>query len=190
VVEGTTDNPQSTYAYTKKVSEDILVQSLSPKNIALVNLRFFNVIGCDTFSNAHDNSEECLVPVIANHLVNQSRMKIFGTDHPTKDGTCLRDYIDVRDLARAHGLVAREMGKQKLQTVINVSTGIPVSVLDVIKEFERVAGKDLVFASYPADAADPVGIWSQQSRTLRALGWNPEFSLTDSIKSHWYSLTK
>lgn len=190
VSEGSADSPISTYAQTKKISEDILVQSLAPKNIALINLRFFNVIGCGDFVSAHDNSEECLVPVIANHLQAQTQFRIFGTQHPTKDGTCLRDYIDVRDLARAHALLAKVIGTRKIQTVVNVSTGIPRSVLEVKQEFERVVGKEIPHLAMPSDPADPIAIWSQQSETLRELGWIPEFNLIDSISSHWLSLTQ
>jgi UDP-glucose 4-epimerase len=190
VLEGSVDKPISTYAQTKKVSEDILVQSLTPQNIALVNLRFFNVIGCDSFLSAHDVSQECLVPVIANHFLNKTPFRIFGTTHPTKDGTCLRDYIDVRDLARAHALFAKALGVHKVQTVVNVSTGIPISVLQVLKEFEKVAGRGITHISMPADPADPIAIWAQQSKTLGGLGWIPEFNLSDSIKSHWLSVTQ
>lgn len=190
VLESSVDNPISTYAQTKKVSEDILLQTLEIRNIALVNLRFFNVIGCDSFVSAHDNSQECLVPVIANHLLAQTPFRIFGTEHPTKDGTCLRDYIDVRDLARAHSLLAKVIGTLTTQTVVNVSTGTPSSVLEVLQEFEKVVGKEIPYAAMPADPADPIAIWSQQSETLGRLGWIPEFGLIDSIKSHWLSLTQ
>ena len=190
VLEGSVDNPVSTYAQTKKVSEDILVQTLELKNIALVNLRFFNVIGCDSFVGAYDNSQECLVPVIANHLLTQTPFRIFGTEHPTKDGTCLRDYIDVRDLARAHALLAKVIGRRTIQTVVNVSTGTPSSVLEVLQEFEKVVGKEISHFAMPADPADPIAIWSQRSETLGRLGWIPEFGLIDSIKSHWLSLTQ
>ena len=188
VLEGSVDKPISTYAQTKKVSEDILLQSLATKNIVVVNLRFFNVIGCDNFVGAHDNSKECLVPVIANHLLTQTPFRIFGTEHPTKDGTCLRDYIDVRDLARAHSLLAKVIGTLTIQTVVNVSTGTPSSVLEVLQEFEKVVGEEIPCAAMPADPADPIAIWSQQSETLGGLGWIPEFGLHDSIKSHWFSL--
>jgi UDP-glucose 4-epimerase len=190
VMESTEDNPKSTYAQTKKVSEEILVQSLARQNIALVNLRFFNVIGCDDFPDAHDNSKECLVPVIANHLLTQTPFKIFGTEHPTRDGTCLRDYIDVRDLARAHALLAKVIGTCKIQAVVNVSTGTPSSVLQVLQEFEKIVERKIPHVAMPADPADPIAIWSQQSETLGALGWFPEFNLSNSIESHWLSLTQ
>jgi len=190
VFEGSEDNPQSTYAQTKKVSEDILLQTLLPQNIALINLRFFNVIGCDDFMDSHDNSQECLVPVIANHLLTQTPFRIFGTEHPTKDGTCIRDYIDVRDLARAHAVLAKVIGTRKVQSIVNVSTGTPISVLQVLQEFEIVVGKEIPYSNLPADPADPIAIWSQQSEALRGLGWIPEFKLNDSIKSHWLSLAQ
>lgn len=190
VNESTTDNPQSPYAYTKKVSEDILTQSLVTQNISLVNLRFFNVIGCDNFPDAHDKSQECLIPVIANNLLSQAPFKIYGTDHPTKDGTCLRDYIDVRDLASAHALIASKIGKGNMRAVINVSTGSPVSVLQVLKEFESVTNTKIPFIQSPANPADPVAIWSHKSRDLTDLGWQTKHSLRESIISHWKSLSQ
>jgi UDP-glucose 4-epimerase len=157
------------------------------QEIAFTSLRFFNIIGCGSFPLAYDSSEECLVPVIAKGMLSNTMFRIFGHTHPTADGTCVRDYLDVRDLASVHNIVADRMGSQLLPKVINVSSGNPITVLQVLTEFESVTGQKVRHEKVPADPADPISVWSHKSKVLTELGWVPRFTLRDSIASHWQS---
>lgn len=187
VNEDSTDNPQSPYAFTKKVSEEILIQTLPLSGISFTSLRFFNVVGCDSYPEAHDSSEECLIPVISNQIRDAKLFTLFGNSHPTKDGTCIRDYVDVRDLAKAHSLVAAKIGRTPVPTIINVSTGVATTVLEVLNYFQSVVGKEIEYLTQFANPADPVSVWAHKSMVLDEWGWNPEFNLKDSIASHWTS---
>ena len=190
VNEDSPDNPQSPYAFTKKTSEEMLSQVLPSTGVSYTALRFFNVIGCASYPLAHDSSDECLVPVITNQIFSGAPFKIFGDSHPTLDGTCMRDYLDVRDLAKAHTLVASRLESEPVPLVINVSAGIATSVLQVLSEFESVIGKKINFSFGPANPADPIAVWCRNSRILEGWGWRPEFNLKESISSHLESLDR
>jgi UDP-glucose 4-epimerase len=190
VDEKSSDNPQSPYAHTKKVSEETLAGVLPTLGISFMSLRFFNVVGCDSFPQAHDSSDECLIPVITNQVLTEAPFKIFGDSHPTEDGTCVRDYLDVRDLARAHLIVASKLGTLSSPVILNVSSGKAISVLQVLREFEAVIGKEITYTSTPANSADPIAIWSQASKILANWGWEPKHNLKSSISSHWESVNK
>ena len=190
VDENSSDNPQSPYAHTKKVSEEVLAQVLPCLGISFASLRFFNVVGCDSFPQAHDSSDECLVPVITNQLLAAAPFRIFGDSHPTEDGTCVRDYLDVRDLAQAHITVASRLADTSASVVINVSSGKATSVLQVLREFQTVIGEKITYISAPANSADPIAIWSHPSKILASWGWKPKFNLKNSISAHWDSATK
>jgi len=190
VNEDSADNPQSPYALTKKVSEELLIQTLPSSGILFTSLRFFNVVGCDSYPEAHDSSEECLIPVISNHIRDAKPFTIFGNTHPTKDGTCVRDYLDVRDLANVHSLVAARIGRISLPTIINVSAGVATTVLEVLNDFQSVVGKEISYLTQLANPADPISVWAHKSRILDEWGWYPKFKLKDSIASHWSSFQK
>jgi UDP-glucose 4-epimerase len=190
VDENSPANPQSPYALTKRICEELLGQTLPMINISLSSLRFFNVIGCDNFPESYDSSQECLIPVITSQILMKTSFSIFGNSHTTNDGTCLRDYLDVRDLARAHTVVAGKLNSDLVPMVINVSTGKATSVLQVLKEFESVIGKKIAYGIAPANPADPSEVWSIKSKILDDWGWQPKFSLHDSISAHWNSVLK
>ena len=184
VNEQTPPNPQSPYAFTKFVSEEILAQCLNDMGIAYTALRFFNVIGCDSFPGAPDVSEECLVPVISNRIKSGLPVEILGINLQTPDGTCLRDYLDVRDIANAHIIVSREMNLSSFPKVINLSSGKATSVKQIVSSFESVIGNKIQVKGRDANPADPVAVWSQISTKLDNWGWTPQYDLHDSIASH------
>ena len=188
VNEDSPDSPQSPYAFTKKSSEEMLSQVLPSIGVSYTALRFFNVIGCASYPLAHDSSDECLVPVITNQIFSGAPFKILGDSHPTLDGTCVRDYLDVRDLAKAHTLVASRLGSEPVPLVINVSAGIATTVLQVLSQFESVIGKKVNCTFAPANPADPISVWCRNSRILESWGWSPEFNLKESISSHLKSV--
>jgi UDP-glucose 4-epimerase len=110
---------------------------------------------------------------------------LFGNDFDTPDGTAIRDYIDVRDLANAHVTVANNMQIRPSNILVNVSTGKPTSVSTIINTFENVSGKKLDVQIKARNHADPAAIWSMPSQELRQFGWEPQYEIIDSITSHW-----
>ena len=184
VSENSPPNPQSPYALSKYHSEVILTESLKSIGIAFTSLRFFNVIGCDDFTKSHDQSEECLIPVIQNKAANNEPIEIFGTRLETPDGTCQRDYLDVRDIARAHALVSKYISEKNFPASINLSSGAPTSVKEIVHEFELVLQRRIEIVEREPNSADPIAIWAERSSFLSGLGWKPLYTVKDSIQSH------
>ena len=177
-------NPQSPYAVSKLYSEKILMDSLENTGIVFTSLRFFNVIGCADFPGAHDQSTECLVPVITEKIRQNEIVEIFGTELDTLDGTCLRDYLDVRDIASAHALIGEKMNLPNFPHIFNLSSGEPVSVKQIITQFSLILNHEVKILNRPPNPADPVAIWANQSTYLKELGWSPRYTYEDSIRDH------
>lgn len=177
-------NPQSPYAQSKLICETILQDSLDVMDISFISLRFFNVIGCADFLYSKDQSHECLVPVLNRKIAEGKPIEIFGTDLSTPDGTCQRDYLDVRDIANAHALIANQTSWGGFPSKLNLSSGLPTSVKDVVREFEHALGRSIEVLSMDHNLADPISIWAEPSEFLASLGWKPRFTLRESIESH------
>lgn len=184
VDENSQPNPQSPYALSKLISEEILSESLRSSEISYTALRFFNVIGCADFPQSQDTSLECLIPVITERIKMDHPVDVLGSQLATPDGTCLRDYLDVRDIASAHTIVAAEMSRAQLPKIMNVSSGKPTSVREVIGIFEHLIGKDVAVRTQEKNLADPEAVWSQKSKILTEFGWDPCFKPVESIAAH------
>ena len=182
-------NPLSPYASTKVASEQILDQACREKRTEFVSLRYFNVIGGGNFPNSIDTKPETLIPSVCRKVLAGKNPVIFGKTLRTKDGTCERDYVDVRDLADAHLRVSLRKEKFK-NTYLNVSTGITISVLEIVTKILDVSGQHLDVTYESAKVGDPETVSAVPSKELLDLGWVPEYSLTDSISSHWAALLK
>ena len=181
--------PESPYGWTKSVSEQILMSFVKEKNIPVTSLRYFNAIGCDTFPLSFDTSTESLLPSIFNRIINDKPILIFGNDHDTEDGTAVRDFLDVRDIAEAHALAALNTPQPGKYICLNVSSGIPLSVNTVIQTTLKYLKKK----NYPIEflskkSGDPGSIWATPSKALNTWGWKPKFKLLDSISSHAHAL--
>lgn len=177
-------NPISPYAMTKVASEQVLSQACEDSSVRLSILRYFNVIGNDNFPAAHDHNLETLVPSTIRRVKSGYPPEIFGGDFPTTDGSAIRDYLDVRDLASAHQLVASSPRRTQSE-VINVSTGKPVSVLLIVKTILKISGSSLIPQIVPVKIGDPSEVWARPSQHLKKLGWYPQYQLHDSILSSW-----
>lgn len=187
VKAATTDSPlmpMSPYAFTKVASEQVLTQACNENNVRLTILRYFNVIGCDVFSSSFDHSIETLLPSNARNILAGESPIIFGGNLPTPDGTAIRDYLDVRDLAAAHRVVASSKNRQQRQ-VFNVSSGIPFSVRTILDKLLITSGSTLKPEIVPAKEGDPAEVWATPSSELLELGWNPEYSTDASIRDFW-----
>lgn len=183
----------SPYGNTKQMSEDILRDSIkaypSLKGIAL---RYFNPIGAHPSALIGElprGVPQNLVPYITQTAAGiRECLSVFGDDYPTPDGSCLRDYIDIVDLAKAHVAAIRRMiddkNKERYE-IFNIGTGRAVSVFELVKTFERVNGLKLNYKVAPRRAGDVVAIWADTSLANRELGWKAERSLDDTLRSAW-----
>ena len=183
----------SPYGNTKQMCEDILRDCVkaypSLKGIAL---RYFNPIGAHPSALIGElprGVPQNLVPYITQTAAGiRECLSIFGDDYPTPDGSCLRDYIDIVDLAKAHVAAIRRMIEEKDKEryeIFNIGTGRAVSVFELVKTFERVNGLKLNYKVAPRRAGDVVAIWADTSLANRELGWKAERSLDDTLRSAW-----
>ena len=185
--------PKSPYGNTKKIGEEILEEySRAHANFKAISLRYFNPIGAHESGYIGENPKgkpENLVPYITQSAVGKiPPLTVFGDDYPTADGTCVRDYIHVVDLARAHVAAFNRLEENKSKTayeVFNIGTGQGHSVLEVIASFERVSGKNLNYAIGPRRKGDIVAAYANVDKALRQLNWSPKYSLDEAIHSAW-----
>ena len=183
----------SPYGNTKQMCEDILRDSVAAyKGVKGIALRYFNPIGAHPSALIGElprGVPNNLVPFITQTAIGKREcLSIFGNDYPTEDGTCLRDYIDVVDLAKAHVVAITRMvedkNKEKYE-IFNVGTGNGVSVLELVNSFERVNELKLNYKIAPRRPGDVVAIWADTSLANEELGWKAERSLDDTLRSAW-----
>ena len=178
--------PQSPYAFTKVASEQILTQACEENNVHLSILRYFNVIGCGEFNSAFDQSSETVLSASAKNILAGKSPMIFGGNFSTPDGTAMRDYVDVRDLARAHKLVTSSDHTLERQ-VFNVSSGTPTSVMTILNLLLKISGSPLEPEVVSAKEGDPAEVWATPSAELCEMGWSPEYEVEASIRDFWNS---
>jgi UDP-glucose 4-epimerase len=150
-----------------------------------VSLRYFNVAGAG-FDDLADTSVANLIPIAFSAIKNNQPIQVFGTDWPTPDGSCVRDYIHVLDLADAH-IAALDYLDQDVRehSVFNVGTGKGSSVLAVIDTIHKVIGKDFEVDLVDRRAGDPAFLSADVSRIEKTLGWKAKQSLEDIVSSHY-----
>ncbi len=192
----TEDSPvlpaMSPYGNTKQIGEEILRDVARAEDFRVILLRYFNPVG------AHPSAEigelpkgvpQNLVPFITQTAAGlRKELKIFGNDYPTPDGTAIRDYIHVMDLAEAHVVALRRLweGKNKGKTeIFNLGTGKGNSVLEVVKTFEKVSGKPLPYAFAPRRAGDITAVWADTTKAEKELGWRARKTLADALEDAW-----
>lgn len=190
VTEESAIAPESPYGESKVAAEMLLRDVARTTPLVAVSLRYFNVIGCGTFPSAYDVATDSVIPRMVGAADRGELLPVYGADRSTPDGSCLRDYIDVRDISRAHVLLAQELDRGvDVPAVCNASTGRPVSVLQMAGAVNAALGRPVdaidVQASHPAD---PSEVWAEQSPLLAQFGWAPEFSLQESIDAHLASM--
>lgn len=193
----TEDTPRqsatSPYGNTKQICEDILRDSVKAySGIKGIALRYFNPIGAHPSALIGElprGVPNNLVPFITQTAIGKREcLSVFGGDYPTPDGTCLRDYIDIVDLAKAHVCAVDRMidGKmEKEYEIFNIGTGRPLSVLELINSFERVNGVKLNWKMAPRRAGDVVAIWADPSLAEAKLGWKATRSIDQTLAAAW-----
>ena len=182
----------SPYGNTKQIGEEIINDVAKVTNINSVLLRYFNPIG------AHSSAEigelplgipQNLVPFITQTALGlRKELSVYGNDYPTPDGTCIRDYIHVVDVAKAHVIaLQRLLNKQNNDKVeiFNLGTGNGSSVLEVIQAFEKVSGQKLPYKIVPRRSGDVISAYADTAKANKILGWNAELSLEEALASAW-----
>ncbi len=198
VTEDTPRKPAtSPYGNTKQMCEDILNDTVKATagtegEIRGILLRYFNPIGAHPSALIGElprGVPNNLVPFITQTAIGKRAcLSIFGSDYPTPDGTCQRDYIDIVDLAKAHVYAVRRMLDGQMEKgceVYNIGTGRPVSVLELVNAFEKVNGLKLNYKFAPRRAGDVTAIWADPSLANRVLGWKAERSVEETLAAAW-----
>ena len=183
---------ESPYGNTKQIGEEIIRESCSAYNFNAIALRYFNPIG------AHESIKigelplgipQNLVPFVTQTAVGiRKELSIFGDDYPTEDGTAVRDYIHVVDLAKAHIAALERLLNKKNKTnfeFFNVGTGKGSSVLDVVKSFEKVSSKKLNYKIVGRRAGDVTAAYADTTLAKKELNWKSEKTLDDALESAW-----
>lgn len=195
VTENTPRQPaMSPYGNTKTMCEDILQDTVkaSEGKIKGILLRYFNPIGAHPSALIGElprGVPNNLVPFITQTAIGKREcLSIFGNDYPTPDGTCLRDYIDIVDLARAHVFAVTRMMEGKMKKdceIFNVGTGRPVSVMELVNAFEKVNGVKVNHKIAARRPGDVTAIWADPTLANNELGWKATRSVEETLKAAW-----
>ena len=182
----------SPYGNTKQISEEILNDSCKVSNLKSIALRYFNPIG------AHDSSKigelplgipQNLVPFITQTAAGlRDQLSVFGDDYPTEDGSCIRDYIHVVDLAKAHVVALERLLKNRNSNqfeTFNIGTGKGSSVLEVVNAFEKVTQQKLNYRIVNRREGDVISVYADTKKANDVLGWKAEKSMEESLLSSW-----
>jgi UDP-glucose 4-epimerase len=179
--------PMSPYGSSKLMTEIMLRDAAAAHGLGHVVLRYFNVAGADPQQRTGQSTKGAthLIKVaVEAALGKRDRMDVFGTDYPTPDGTCVRDYIHVSDLVAAHAAALKHLRAGKPSQTFNCGYGHGYSVLEVLEAVKRVAGRDLPVTTAGRRAGDPASIVADCTRIRQTLGWVPKYDDLDTIVAH------
>src|SRR6476620_8092401 len=182
----------SPYGYTKQMGEQILGEFQKASNVQTILLRYFNPVGAHPSALIGElpiGKPQNLVPAITQTAIGKlPKLTVFGDDYPTRDGSCVRDYIHVMDIAHAHTLSIKYL-QEKRNTegceIFNLGTGNGVTVLEAINAFEKVSGQKLNYEIGPRRAGDVIAIYANNEYARLQLGWTTQFSLDDMMATAW-----
>ncbi len=182
----------SPYGNTKQISEEIISDMCSVSELKSISLRYFNPIG------AHSSAEigelpigvpQNLVPFITQTAVGlRDYLSVFGNDYPTPDGTCIRDYIHVVDLSKAHVVALQRLLINKMNIpleIFNVGTGRGCSVLEIVNAFEKVTDQKLNYKIVDRRSGDVVAVYADIQKANEILGWKSERTMEEALSSAW-----
>lgn len=179
--------PESPYGESKLTVERMLPWFEAAHGLRSVSLRYFNAAGASADSRIGEDPRSSLnlVPVAMRAALGGDGLQVFGTDYPTADGTAIRDYVHVDDLADAHHRALEYLEAGGASTTLNLGTGTGSSVLDVIAATKRVSGVDFRVDFAPRRAGDPVAVYADNRRATAVLGWSPRFDLDAIVTTAW-----
>ncbi|CAG9612177.1 UDP-glucose 4-epimerase [Bacillus rhizoplanae] len=189
ITEDTVTNPINPYGRSKLMIEHILQDFHAAYGMKYVVLRYFNAAGAHVSGTiGEDHTPEThLIPLVLQHLLGKREtISVFGTDYETNDGTCIRDYIHVTDLAEAHILALQSLqNEQKTNEVYNLGNGKGFSVKEVIETCERVTGKKANVVYTERRAGDPAQLIASSAKIYDELGWKAKYLLEEMIQTAW-----
>lgn len=188
VSEESVTNPESPYGETKLVGEWLLKADQQARNVRFISLRYFNVVGAGN-NELGDTGVNNLIPMVFSAISKNERPQIFGNDYSTKDGTCIRDYIHVEDLAFAHVLAAKKL-TDNYSEILNIGTGQGYSVKEVMDLIEKVIGKKINYEYVGRRSGDPAQTIADPSKALKDLNWKAKLDLEEMISSSWNAWQK
>jgi UDP-glucose 4-epimerase len=173
--------PTNAYGESKLLSETMMHWFSSRMGLRFIALRYFNVAGAiPGYGEAHE-PESHLIPLVLDAAMGlRENIRIYGTDYPTVDGTCIRDYIHVADLAEAHILAMDSLNTQQ-SAIYNVGTGSGFTVRQIIESAKRVTGRDIPIVVEDRRPGDPAVLVASSDKIQQELGWKPKFADVDSI---------
>jgi UDP-glucose 4-epimerase len=173
--------PTNAYGESKLMVEEMLRWFNRIHGLRYASLRYFNVAGAmEGYGEAHE-PESHLIPLVLDVALGRKKsIQVFGEDYPTRDGTCIRDYIHVRDLADAH-LLALAALKEQSRLIYNLGNGQGFTVREVIESARRVTGKAIAVEARARRAGDPAVLVASSEKIQRELGWRPQFAALDTI---------
>ncbi len=181
-------DPMNPYGASKLLSERLLPWFETAHGIRFAALRYFNAAGAAPDGSSGEDWHDAanLVPVVLSVAAGRRpALTINGTDHPTPDGTAVRDYIHVLDLAEAHLRALEVIDRDDLSLTVNVGTGRGVSVQEVLEAARRITGRPIPAVPGPRRVGDPSAIWASTEQAERILGWTASRSLDEIIESAW-----
>lgn len=192
----TEDSPikkaESPYGATKQMGEDIIREFARVADTNAILLRYFNPVGAHPsvlIGELPLGKPQNLVPVITQTAIGKlPQMQVWGSDYPTRDGSCVRDYIHVSDIAHAHTLALQYLIQHHNKTkcdVFNLGSGNGVTVLEAIKAFEKVSGEQLNYKMGPRRPGDVVAIYADNQLAVTALNWHPKYDLDEMMRTAW-----
>lgn len=193
VTEKTPPKPaESPYGYTKQMGEQIINEFAKSIGTHCILLRYFNPVGAHPSIKIGEmpiGKPQNLVPAITQTAIGKlDKMTVYGNDYDTRDGSCLRDFIHVSDIAHAHTLAIKYLEEEKntgLCEVFNLGSGNGVTVLEAIHAFEKVSGTKLNYEIGPRRTGDVIAIYANNDLARQLLGWNPQYSLEDMMRTAW-----
>jgi UDP-glucose-4-epimerase GalE len=182
-------NPINPYGKTKRMIEEILADYDAAYGLKYMSLRYFNAAGADPdaeIGEDHD-PETHLIPLVLDVAAEKRpAIKVFGTDYQTPDGTCIRDYIHVTDLAQAHLLALEQLIGGAGSNAYNLGNGRGFSVLDVIEHAKKITGKEIAVENVDRRPGDPPVLIASNEKAVKELGWKPQYAdLDDIIGTAW-----
>jgi UDP-glucose 4-epimerase len=181
--------PESPYGRTKLVSEWMIQDAATASGMSCVSLRYFNVVGAARPELA-DTGGANLFPRVMRALASGDTPMVFGTDYPTRDGSCVRDYIHVQDLAEAHVAAARLVSSAECVESVNIGCGRGHTVLEVLATIGAVTGRDTTARVCPRRAGDPIGLVAEVTKSHLLLGWSASRGLRAMVSSSWEGIDR
>ena len=176
--------PESPYGQTKVIGEWMTANAAVNRDLSWISLRYFNVAGAAS-PDLGDTSVANLIPMVLRALSNGQRPQVFGDDYPTPDGSCIRDYIHVGDLADAHVVAAARCEGETIGTAYNVGRGQGVSVFEVMDMVSEVIGRDVGAEVAPRRLGDPAQLVALADKIRNDLGWSASLDLRQMVTSAW-----